>query len=666
MGPLQLSKIRLSVSGNMNVMHVKGIISAFRLHRLKLCEMMKFAWAGLLLCTIATEACTVIAVGKGATFDGSVMVTHTNDAGLNPADLRMVRVPAKNHSHGSMRAVYNFQRNGYPRLVSMDRGPLYEPVENQTISKVVGHIPQVPYTHGYFDHDYGMINDVQLSIAESTCAAKTVGWPKSLHYGHNMFQVEELTKIALERCDSARCAIKLMGDLAVTYGFFGEYGKNQRANYGSSSEALGISDKYGETWIFHILTGPNNSSAVWAAQRVQDDHLAVIANSFVIRKLNISDPDNFMASENVESFAQEMGWWDPNRGPFDFAAAYSWAKPGPTKPLYGGRRIWRIYDVFAPSLKLDSTLGQHPEVETYPFSVKPDEKVTPLRLMDIMRDHYEGTKYDMTKEVAAGPFGNPIRFGGSTKGVQGGWERSISMHRTTHSFVLQSRGDLPDDVGGVAWYSLGAPHGSVYTPFSCGQSSIPSSYLASRKHEFDTKSAWWAFEFVNNWSMLRYDLIHADIKQEMDAIQAGALLLHDETVRNARTMHDPEARIQYIENRNNDFAQQMVDRWWTLAFRLVVKFSDGYIIKGDRSGSMSAPGYPAWWLESTNFATWPMKESYNPPAQIIAMQNRAVSSSKSSSFLSVFGGLACIALGLVAGVVYLKRVNRSREYHQLA
>ncbi|CAK4656807.1 hypothetical protein LEN26_006660 [Aphanomyces euteiches] len=628
--------------------------------------MKQFVAVALLGLLAVVQGCTVIAVGKKATADGSVMVTHTNDAGLNPSDLRMVRVPAMNHSAGSMRAVYNFQRNGYPRLVSTERGPLYAPVGNQGLSTPIGHIPQVPYTYGYFDHDYGMMNDVQLSIAESTCAAKTVGWPVSLRYGHNLFQIEELSKIALERCDSARCAIKLMGDLAVTHGFFGEYGKNRRANYASSSEALGIADKYGETWIFHILTGPKNASAVWAARRVPDENIAVVANSFVIRQLNLSDPDNYMASDNVESFARDMGWWNPAKGPFDFAAAYSWAKPGPSKPLYGGRRIWRIFDVFAPSLALDSTLGQHPEVETYPFSVKSDAKITPRHLMDIMRDHYEGTQYDMTKEVAAGPFGNPVRFGGSTKGVVGGWERSISMHRTTHSFVLQVRGFMPDDVGGVAWYSLGAPHGSVYAPFSCSQNNIPASYLASRKHHFNTKAAWWAFEFVNNWSMLRYDLIHADVKDILDTLQDEALDLEAETTRNAIVMPDQQMRIQYIENRNNEFAQRMVDRWWDLAFQLIVKFSDGYIIRGDRSGDMSAPGYPAWWLQTTNFASWPEKGSYNPPPQILAIQSASVELSSNFSVLPTLGGIAALVIVLSVGIFKLGQSVRSREYHRLA
>ena len=125
--------------------------------------------------------------------------------------------------------------------------------------------------------------------------------------------------------------------------------------------------------------------------------------------MNLTDKTNFLASDNVESFAQEMKWWDPAQGPFDFTAAYAYMAPGPIDPLYGGRRMWRIYDWFAPSLKLDSTLGCWPDTPTYPFSIKPDAPVTLTSVMDLMKDHYEGTEYDMTKGLGAGPFNAPIR-----------------------------------------------------------------------------------------------------------------------------------------------------------------------------------------------------------------------------------------------------------------
>lgn len=178
-------------------------------------------------------------------------------------------------------------------------------------------------TYAYFDQDFGFMNEKQLIIAETTVAAKTAGWPVSLSYGHSLLCFEELTKIAMERCSSARCAVQTMGDLAVKYGYYAiGSGDPASPNYGGAAESAGVGDK-DEAWIFHIMTGPNNASAVWAAQRVPDETVAVMPNAMVIRQMNLNDTDNFLASDNVHSFAIEQGWWNPEEGPFDFTAAYA-------------------------------------------------------------------------------------------------------------------------------------------------------------------------------------------------------------------------------------------------------------------------------------------------------------------------------------------------------
>ncbi|KAJ0396054.1 hypothetical protein ATCC90586_005641 [Pythium insidiosum] len=393
-----------------------------------------------------STGCTVIAVGRAATTDGSTLVAHTDDAGGGAGDVRLVRVPAQDHPENARRPVYNFN-SGFPRLVAMERGKHYAPQPGQeaAVMTPMGFIPQVRHTYAYWDQDYGMMNEVQLSIGESTCGAKTVGWPLDAgSHGKNLFGIAELSKVALERCDSARCAVKTMGDLAVTYGFYSEdSGDPAKPDYGDSAEALSITDKYGEVWVFHVLTGRNHSGAVWAAQRVPDDHVTAIANGFTIREMNLEDSDWFLASENVHSFAEEMGWWNSTSGDqFDFTAAYGFADKDAIGPLYTGRRIWRIFDVVAPSLKLDARLGSFSQYKTYPFSVKPDALVDLNTVMELLRDHYEGTPYDMTQGLAAGPFGSPVRWSGDAQGVLGGWERPISMYRTLFSFVLQFSAEL--------------------------------------------------------------------------------------------------------------------------------------------------------------------------------------------------------------------------------
>lgn len=563
------------------------------------------------------DACTMIAAGKNATTDGSTLMAHTDDAGGGAADLRLVRVPAADHAPGSKRAVYSLF-GGYPRLVTHERGPHYEPKDaSEQLVEPLGHIAQVAHTYAYFDQDYGMMNEVQLSIVESTCGAKTVGWSSDVPHGKNWFGIAELSKVALERCDSARCAVRTMGGLAVQYGFYSEdSGDPQNPGYDNSAEALGIADKYGEVWLFHVLTGKDNTSAIWAAQRVQDDHVSVIANGFVIRAMDLADSDNFMASPNVTTLAEEMGWWTPEMGPFDFSAAYGYKDTSPVRPLYVGRRVWRVLDVLAPSLQLDPRLGTVSEYPTYPFSVKPDQPVEVETMMNLLRDYYQGTPYDMSKGLAAGPFGNPMRWDGDSKGVVGGWERPISMFRTMFSFVLQARAHLDDSVGGVMWYAQSTPHGSVYVPFSCRQHEVPASYLLGKQSEFDQKSAWWAFEFVKNWSMLRFDAISKDIRAKVAELQAEAFDMRQQLEKQALELNSTAAVDALIQSKSNDFAASVVDRWWQFAWHLVGKFSDGYITTGEAADQMETPGYPKWWLETTEFAQWP-GESFSPREDLL-------------------------------------------------
>ena len=263
--------------------------------------------------------------------------------------------------------------------------------------------------------------------------------------------------------------------------------------------------------MFHVMTGARNRSAVWAAQRVPDDSVVAAPNSFIIRQMDLSDKDNFMASPNVKSFAKEMGWWNPRRdGEFDFAAAYAVSDPLPLVPLYIGRRMWRIYTMLAPNLKLNPDLGYLPifKHRTYPFSIVPVEKLYPQDFMRIMRDHYEGTPFDMTKGLAAGPFGNPTRWIGD-KSVSGAWERSISVFRASYSFVAVSRPRSP--IPAILWYGHDAPHGTVYVPFFSGQTSVPESYLSSKQSVFDPTGAWWAFNFINNWCQLAFNVMQPEV-----------------------------------------------------------------------------------------------------------------------------------------------------------
>ncbi|RLN20535.1 hypothetical protein BBO99_00008187 [Phytophthora kernoviae] len=634
------------------------------------------------------DACTAIAVTKGASVDNSTLIAHTDDAGSGASDLRLARVPAHDHAPGSKRAIYNFN-GGYPRVVAADRGPNYQPAKDplsekmQEYSTPLGYIPQVDHTYAYFDQDYGMMNEVQLSIGESTCGAKTVGWPLNVPGGKNLFGIAELTKVALERCATARCAVDTMGTLAEKYGFYSEdSGEMSKPDYGDSAEALMVGDKLGEVWVFHIMTGKDNAGAVWAAQRVPDGHVTVLANGFTIREIDLGQPDWFMASANVRSLAEDMGWWDPKGDkPFDFTAAYGFADKDAIGPLYTGRRVWRVFDVLAPSLQLDARLGSFSQYATYPFSVKPDHKVELFQIMDLLRDHYEGTSYDMTKGLAAGPFGAPVRWAGSPGGVIGGWERPISMYRTLFSFVLQSRSHKESDaLGGVAWYAQGSPHGSVFVPFSCTQNEVPESYLLGQQSKFHPQSSWWAFTFVNNWSLLRFNAMSVDIHGLIDTLQKRAFALRHEMEKTALEQQTTESQlVAHVQTQSNDFANFVVAQWWELAWTLVAKYSDGYVTTGEAPDQQAAPGYPAWWLQASDFAKWPgdtfkPKKSMRKQLVIDSMtqgfvRQTAVANNKAVESTSYPIAIAWVIMGAVLGAAMLSfttKMSRRAGYNAVA
>ncbi|CAK4076154.1 unnamed protein product [Aphanomyces euteiches] len=594
------------------------------------------------------DACTMVAVGKAATVDGSTIVTHNDDAGTDTADLRLVVIQAKQHDPQSQRPVYKLA-GGYPRVVAAERSPQYAAAPGQNHSIPLGHIPEVETTYSYIAQEYAIVNQVQLSIGESTCNARTTGWPTSIPGGRAMFGLGELTSIAMERCDSARCAVKLMGALAEAHGFYGEYGGTPD-NPGYDSEALGITDRYGEVWIFHILAGFGGHGAIWAAQRVPDDHVAVVANHFTIGEMNLADPDWYLASDNVITTAIDQGWYTPKNNEtfsdFNFKAAY--AKPPPLNShgpvLYTDGRTWRIYSTLAPSANVSATFGYMDAFPDYPFSVRVDQPVSLDDITKLLRDQYQGTQYDLTQGLAAGPFGNPLRYSGFTPGVHGAWMNPISVHRTLYSYAVQANQATEDEAPfGTLWFGQSAPHGTVFLPFSCSQTSLPKSFHddAGKQGQFQLGSAWWAFNFVNNWRTLRYDLIGQDVNAFIESFQNQAYAL----VKNHRGQ-------QNLTTVYNDFAQKVVDARWDLAWKLVSKYSDGYVTPLPE-GKMVAPGYPAWWLNQTNYVQWS-----NPST--VDMRGDQTSYAVGTSFVWLVGGFGC---GLAANVLYRNR--RRHEYFAL-
>merc|ERR1719503_113112 len=240
------------------------------------------------------------------------------------------------------------------------------------------------------------------------------------------------------------------------------------------------------------MTGRNNASAIWAAQRVPSDHVVAVGNTFTIRKMNLSDTDNFLYSPGITDLAEEMGWWRPSDdapGIFDFFEAYGFTPSEndhstrlggllkDTLSFYSGRRMWRIFSLLSPAegAKLDPNKGNLPDTpEPYPGSVPaPFRSISPQRVMDVLRDHYEGTPYDLTAGMAAGPFGSPNRASGA-KGVTGSFERAISAEQSSFSYVAEASTQFFGS--GVVWLGLSTPHSTAYLPFFGIADSAPESY----------------------------------------------------------------------------------------------------------------------------------------------------------------------------------------------
>ncbi|OPZ61393.1 MAG: Dipeptidase A [Synergistetes bacterium ADurb.Bin520] len=516
-------------------------------------------------------ACTVFMVGKNATVDGSVMTSHTCDGWY---DQRIQIIPGGPHKAGEM-------------------VPIHKNICYQTRPKaelqLAGEIPQVPETYTYFHVGYPFMNEKSVVMGEYTWG----GRDENLCEEKGWMMIEQLQALALQRAATARDAIRIMGELAEKYG------------YADGGEAVSVADKNGEVWLFEICgPGPlwtpesGKPGAIWVAQRIPDDGFAMGANRARIAEIEWDNKNDFMYSSNIRSFAQEMGWWKEGE-PFVFHKIYN---PNPYgSPYYQQRREWRAYSLIEPGLKLDPNLA-----EQYPLVIKPSKKLSVQDLMAVYRDNLEGTPYDLTTGLAAGPFGTPTRYA-TPKGVRpenrkgNDWDRSISLFRCSYSFVSQVRPDMPDPIAAVLWFGEDQPSTTLYMPIYAGTTEVPRPYAVGKRHQFDRDSAWWAWNFVGNWADLKFSHMIQDIRQVQQQLEGKYFLELPQADKKALEYYqkDPKLAVDFINRFVNENLTEGLDTWWNLAWNLVGKYHDGMVISPD--GSFSTPGYPTWWLEKVGF-----------------------------------------------------------------
>ena len=402
-------------------------------------------------------------------------------------DARVVRIPARsNIPSGTKRPIY-WDTEDYPRHVGKDRGaPEYYPKPGQNLSVPIGYIDEVESTYSYFEATYGIMNEKSVAICESACSAvfrtKAAG-----HGGKALMSVDSLSRIALERTNSSRTAIQLMGDLAVQHGFYSTY------SFEGSAETLVVIDPE-EGFVFHILPDDTGTSAIWVAQRIPDDRVGVVANMFTIREVDLNDTVNFLGSDNMHSIARKRGWWDPSEGLLDFTKVYSDGEYA--HKFYSGRRMWGAYRIWAPSVSLPTNYTDiRYESDVYPTFMKPDKPTDVQQMAAMHRSFYEGTEFDTSKGVAAGAFGDPDRFS-VTSTIRGNWERTVALFRTSQSHIVQARNWLPPSIGGVMWYAPHAAATSVFTPFFAGALELAPSYSNMDPGVLNRSAAYWAYKYV--------------------------------------------------------------------------------------------------------------------------------------------------------------------------
>jgi len=483
------------------------------------------------------SCCTSIMVGRLATTDGSVITAHSCDGNYRTW---LNIVPHNKHEKSSTNKIYH--------------GKLHTETAWDLRGLVLkGEIPQVEETYAFINTAYPCMNEKQLAIGETT-----IGGRRDLYNSEGVFSIEELERVILERCTNARDAIRLVGELVKKYG------------YSDWGECITIADPK-EVWQLEIFgAGPLEIGSVWAAARIPDEHVGISANIPRIGELSLDDPDNYMASENVFSVAQEMGWWDSESGePFKFWKAYSGEKPFSTREYF-------VLSTLAPSLNLDRSSKE------LPFSVKPDKKVSVRDIMKLYRQTYAGTELDMTKnlmvkkrrssEMIKSPVVSPwmsrdlVTLLNTLKPGAVQRQRTIAIAGCSYSHVLQCRDWLPDEVGGICWFAFDNPGQSTRIPIFAGVVELPKSFEICGQHRFRTDSACWAFRRANRLATVRWGIAGKYIEQAVMEFEEKAfteLPALEKIVQELNKKNIKES-LKYITKYTNDFARAAMFRYWEL------------------------------------------------------------------------------------------------------
>ncbi len=522
-------------------------------------------------------SCTIIAVGKKASADGSVIISHT-DTG---EDSRIFVVPGKTYKPGEKAPVYL-------GIQEADR-PLNDDGE------ILGYIPQVEKTYKYFQSAYSHLNEHQLGIGESTTTQRKELACTQENDGQIM-TIEQAQIFALQRYKKAKPAAKFIGDLMTKYGFL--------PSSGDGSEALVIADTE-EIWVLEIFgvgSGwkPNSKKpgAIWAAQRLPEDKATMIPNWSIIKEIDAKDTENFMVSENYMQDAIDRGWYNPLSGkPFNWQETYA-----PTCAVeYATSRFWLFHQTFVPNLKEwpDRFMKENPykgispyyqQVEPlsiYPFAVEPEEKISVQDIIKFQRSTFEGTIYDMTAGpewfvfdslgvYKKSPLATPFPSKDLRTLLKMTYRRPVARHRGHYGMVLQLRDWLPNEIGGVYWVYLDNPYFSPYVPIYAGNLSVDDTYKTFNPDEYDEKSARWAIDFVDNLANLKFQKVIEDVRNVRNPFEAEIYVRQKSVEEKALSLYkkDPKKAQIFLTDYSNGLMQNVTKMYLELRNEIIVKYTN--------------------------------------------------------------------------------------------
>jgi dipeptidase len=528
----------------------------------------------------AVFSCTVIVVGKEVSVDGSMILSQT-DCGEN---CRIQVVQGK-----------NFEPD--------DQAPIYWGIQDirrplDDFGEVIGQIPQVKQTYNYFHSAYPHMNEHQLSFAESTMDQREELYIDG-ETSKQIMTIEQAMALALQRCKTAKSALSLVTSLIDQYGFL--------PSCDGESESICIGDP-NEVWLLEVCSvgpgwEPNSGEpgAIWAAQRIPNNHVFLMPNQSLIREIDLSDTNTYKASSNYMQFAIDKGWYDPENGkPFIWQEIYS-----PPPHEWATSRLWLFYSTVTPNLKpwpdrsvtdenfmrgYDAYHEMIEPISIYPFSAEPEYKLSVQDVIKFQRSYFAGTIYDKTLDIdwlvpdgkgnyKKSPLTTPFPTKDMRELIDITSRRNVAHAHCYYGMITQLRDWLPDPIGGIYWVFLDNPYISPYVPIYAGTQKIADCYKTYHPDKFDPNSARWAIDFVDNLMYLKWQEADKDLQKVQQSFESDLFQMQNKIEEEALALFedDPLKAKLFLTDYTNSRMNEALKLYTDLRYTLIQKYTNNVL-----------------------------------------------------------------------------------------